>query len=235
MDDTYRDRQDPALTVGFELDSGELLLAWTTTPWTLPSNLALAVGPDIAYAVVELDGRRLIIAEDRLGAYEAELGSATRVGTMQGAELVGRRYSPLFPFFAETEEAFQVLGADFVSVDDGTGIVHLAPGFGEDDQIACNAVGIPTICPMDEHGRYTAEVPTWAVRTSSTPTHWSFASSKRAASSCGTRPTTTPIRTVGGAHSHWSTGRSRPGSSRSRGSASAWSNSTSRSTGNPST
>ena len=162
MDDVYRDRQDPALTVGFELDSGERLLAWTTTPWTLPSNLALAVGPDIDYAVVELDGVRWIIAEARLAAYERELGEATRVGTMKGTELVGRRYTPMFDYFADTDHAFQVLGADYVTTEDGTGIVHMAPGFGEDDQLVCNAAGIVTICPMDEHGRYTAEVRDWA-------------------------------------------------------------------------
>jgi isoleucyl-tRNA synthetase len=162
LDDTYRDRQDPALTVGFELETGELLLAWTTTPWTLPSNLALAVGPEIDYAVVEIGGRRIILAEDRLEAYAAELGEATRVGTLRGTDLVGRRYRPLYDFFSDTEHAFQVLGADFVTIDDGTGVVHMAPGFGEDDQIACNAVGIPTICPMDEHGRFTTDVPPWA-------------------------------------------------------------------------
>jgi isoleucyl-tRNA synthetase len=162
MDDTYHDRQDPALTVGFRLESGEKLLAWTTTPWTLPSNLALAVGPDIEYAIVELEGVRYIIADALLGSYEAELGEAERVGTMLGSELVGRRYTPLFDFFADTPNAFQVLAADFVSVEDGTGIVHMAPGFGEDDQIACNAVDIPTLCPMDEHGRYTAEIAPWA-------------------------------------------------------------------------
>jgi isoleucyl-tRNA synthetase len=162
MDDVYRDRQDPALTVGFELESGERMLAWTTTPWTLPSNLALAVGPDIEYAVVELDGVRYVIAEALLGAYAAELGEATRVATMRGSELVGRRYTPLFDYFAGTDNAFQVLAADFVSTDDGTGIVHLAPGFGEDDQVVANAAGIPTVCPMDEHGRYTAEVRDWA-------------------------------------------------------------------------
>src|SRR6187397_1935497 len=82
MDDTYRDRQDPALTVAFELETGERILAWTTTPWTLPSNLALAVGNDIDYAVVELDGVRYIIADALLGAYAAELGEAQRVDTL---------------------------------------------------------------------------------------------------------------------------------------------------------
>jgi isoleucyl-tRNA synthetase len=162
MDDVYRDRQDPALTVGFELETGERILAWTTTPWTLPSNLALAVGPDVDYVVVELDGTRYIIAEALLANYAAELGEATTVATVKGRELVGRRYTPLFDYFAGTPNAFQVLAADFVSTDDGTGIVHLAPGFGEDDQVAANAAGIPTICPMDEHGRYTSEVTDWA-------------------------------------------------------------------------
>ncbi len=163
MDDVYHDRQDPALTVEFQLDSGEKILAWTTTPWTLPSNLALAVGADIDYAVMADDsGQRYILAESRLGAYDKELAGATQVGTLSGADLVGRRYTPLYPFFADTPNAFHVLAGDFVSTEDGTGVVHMAPGFGEDDQIICNAVGIPTICPMDEHGRFTAEVAPWA-------------------------------------------------------------------------
>ncbi|MBI4883927.1 MAG: isoleucine--tRNA ligase [Actinobacteria bacterium] len=166
MDDVYRDRQDPAITVQFRLDTGENVLAWTTTPWTLPSNLALAVGPEIDYAVMEQvdrDGvaQRYILAESRLAAYEKELAGAVQVGTLSGADLVGRRYAPLFPFFADTENAFHLLAAGFVSTEDGTGVVHLAPGFGEDDQIVCNAVGIPTICPMDEHGCFTAEVAPW--------------------------------------------------------------------------
>jgi len=161
MDDTYRDRQDPALTVAFQLEGGDHLLAWTTTPWTLPSNLALAVGPNITYDRVELNGRFYVIASALRSNYEAELGEGTVVGQVTGADLVGQRYTPLFDFLADTDNAFQVLGADFVSVEDGTGIVHMAPGFGEDDQNACNAVGIPTICPMDEHGRYTSEIRDW--------------------------------------------------------------------------
>jgi isoleucyl-tRNA synthetase len=167
MDDVYRDRQDPALTVWFELDTGERILAWTTTPWTLPSNLALAVGPEVEYAVMDDDGQRYLIAAARLPSYEREFAGAERVGTLMGHELVGRRYRPMFDFFTDTEvygteQAFRVLGADFVSIDDGTGVVHLAPGFGEDDQVVANAAGIPTICPMDEHGCYTAQVPIWS-------------------------------------------------------------------------
>ena len=161
MDDVYRDRQDPALTVWFRLDSGERILAWTTTPWTLPSNLALAVGPDIDYAVLEQDGQRYILAESRLDAYEKEFAGATQVASIKGSDLVGRGYEPLFNYFADTPNAFQVLAGEFVTTEDGTGVVHMAPGFGEDDQIACNAVGIPTVCPMDEHGQYTAEVSDW--------------------------------------------------------------------------
>jgi isoleucyl-tRNA synthetase len=162
MDDVYRDRQDPALTVKFSLATGEKILAWTTTPWTLPSNLALAVNPDIDYAVVELNGEKLILAEARLASYERELGEAVRVGTLKGSELVGRTYTPLFNYFSDTPSAFQVLGADFVTTEDGTGVVHMAPGFGEDDQIVCLEAGIETICPMDSHGCYTAEVSDWA-------------------------------------------------------------------------
>ena len=163
MDDVYLNRQDPALTVWFTLETGERILAWTTTPWTLPSNLALAVGPDIDYAVMESgDGHRYVLAEARLGSYEKELDGAQRVGTLKGSELVGRSYTPLFSFLADTPNAFRVLPGDFVTTEDGTGVVHMAPGFGEDDQNACNAVGIPTICPMDEKGCYTAEITPWS-------------------------------------------------------------------------
>jgi isoleucyl-tRNA synthetase len=163
MDDVYLNRQDPALTVWFELETGERILAWTTTPWTLPSNLALAVGPDIDYAVMqEADGTRYILAEARLGSYEKELADATRVDTLKGSDLVGRTYAPILPFLADTPNAFRVLAGDFVTTEDGTGVVHMAPGFGEDDQNVCNAAGIPTVCPMDEKGCYTAEITPWA-------------------------------------------------------------------------
>jgi len=153
MDDVYLNRQDPALTVWFELETGERILAWTTTPWTLPSNLALAVGPDIDYAVMQAsDGHRYVLAEARLVSYEKELADAQRVGTVKGSELIGRTYAPLLPFLADTPNAFRVLGGEFVTTEDGTGVVHMAPGFGEDDQNVCNAAGIPTICPMDEIG-----------------------------------------------------------------------------------
>ena len=167
LDDSYRERQDPAVTLRFELepsagDEGPIdLLAWTTTPWTLPSNLALAVGPTIDYAIFELDGRRVVLGEATAAKFENELGRARRVGSLRGSELVGRRYRPLFPFFADTPNSFRVLSADFVDTEEGTGIVHMAPGFGEDDLEACAAADIPVVCPVDDSGCFTAEVPPW--------------------------------------------------------------------------
>jgi isoleucyl-tRNA synthetase len=173
MDDVYRDRHDPALTVAFELApvpsedvddpvAGPLkLLIWTTTPWTLPSNLALAVGPDIEYTVFEGEGQRVALATARVGAYAKELADYTPVGTVTGAELAGRRYTPLFDFLVDQAgpQAYQVLAADFVTTEDGTGVVHLAPAFGEDDQNACVEAGIPTVVTVDDHTRFTALVP----------------------------------------------------------------------------
>ena len=164
MDDVYRDRTDPALTVKFRLETGEDIAVWTTTPWTLPSNLALAVGPSIEYAVLsDESGRRLILGASRVAAYAKELEGYEQVGTVLGSELAGRRYEPLFDFLVEQagENAFQVLTADYVTDEDGTGVVHQAPAFGEDDQNVCNAAGIPTIVPVDEHTRFTALVPPW--------------------------------------------------------------------------
>ncbi|GAB1690029.1 isoleucine--tRNA ligase [Krasilnikovia sp. M28-CT-15] len=161
MDDVYRDRTDPALTVWFQLESGEKVGVWTTTPWTLPSNLALAVGPDIEYAVLERDGQKYLFGAGRVAAYAKELEGFEQVGTVFGRDLVGKRYTPLFDYLVEQggPNAFQVLGADFVTTEDGTGVVHLAPAFGEDDQNVCNAAGIPTVVTVDDHTRFTALVP----------------------------------------------------------------------------
>jgi isoleucyl-tRNA synthetase len=162
QDDAYRERQDPAVTVLFRLETGEEILVWTTTPWTLPSNLALAVGPDIDYALFAEGERRFLVGEATIAKYDKELADAERIGTVKGSELVGRRYTPLFPFFADTPNAFVVLAGDFVSTDEGTGTVHMAPGFGEDDQRACEAAGIPMVMPVDQSGRFTDEVPDFA-------------------------------------------------------------------------
>jgi isoleucyl-tRNA synthetase len=163
-DDTYAERQDPSVTVRFKLETGEWLLAWTTTPWTLPSNLAAAVGADISYVVVEKDGERSILARDRQAAYERELENAAIVGELTGAELAGRRYEPLFPYLADTEkygtgDAFRVILSDDVTTEDGTGVVHMAPAYGEADSLACTAAGIPTVLTVDEQARFTGVVP----------------------------------------------------------------------------
>lgn len=160
MDDTYKMVQDPALTVGFRLQTGERLLAWTTTPWTLPSNLALAVAPDVDYGVYELNDVRYIMAIERRESYERELAGAEHVDTVRGSDLVGRTYEPLLPYFSERASlgAFRVLAGDFVTTQDGTGVVHIAPGFGEDDQRICADAGIELVVPVDSRGRFTSEV-----------------------------------------------------------------------------
>jgi isoleucyl-tRNA synthetase len=169
-DDVYAQRQDPALTVLLPLVDapGTLadasLLIWTTTPWTLPSNLAAAVGPDIDYVAVRaaegaFAGRVVVLAESRLAAYARELGEEPELVTrLTGDDLVGLAYTPPFAYFEGRENAHRILAADFVSTEDGTGIVHLAPGFGEDDAAVCNAAGIETVVPVDAKGRFTAEI-----------------------------------------------------------------------------
>jgi len=159
MDDAYKQVQDPALTVAFVLETGESLLAWTTTPWTLPSNLALAVAPDVSYVRVRHNGTVYILAEARLGAYEKELEGAEVLDTVLGSALVGRMYTPMFSYFADQPDAFRVIAGDFVTTEDGTGVVHLAPGFGEDDQRVCSENGIGLVVPVDSRGLFTSEVP----------------------------------------------------------------------------
>ncbi|MEZ5238219.1 MAG: class I tRNA ligase family protein [Microthrixaceae bacterium] len=179
LDDATRPRQDPALTVAFEVDGEHPALegvggegpveiwAWTTTPWTLPSNLALAVGSGLEYALVQVDdgeraGRRVLLGTGALEKYASSLGEGHRVlATIDGASLGELRYRPLFDYFADHPDSFRVLVADWVTDDDGTGVVHLAPGFGEDDQVTCEAAGIQLVVPVDDSGRFTSEVPDW--------------------------------------------------------------------------
>ena len=159
----YQDKTDNAITVMFTLENGMKMLVWTTTPWTLPSNLMLAVGKDIDYAVMEEDGQKYVLAQALPGRYKKQLEHAARVGTMKGADFVGMAYEPMFPYFKHLKEkgAFRVLSGEFVSTEDGTGIVHIAPGFGQDDFEACRAYdeNFPVVCPVDEAGKFTAEVP----------------------------------------------------------------------------
>ncbi|AEX46792.1 isoleucyl-tRNA synthetase [Corynebacterium diphtheriae INCA 402] len=180
LDDSYKMRQDPTLTVTFPItgvkdDSaadaslvGAYALAWTTTPWTLPSNLALAVNPQVNYVEVKVGdqgaeairGQRVLLAEALVGAYAKELGEDHEVLAVRpGSELVGLIYQPIFNYFADHENAFQILAAEYVTTEDGTGIVHQAPAFGEDDMNTCKEYGIEVVIPVDMDGKFTSLVP----------------------------------------------------------------------------
>lgn len=202
LDNSYREREDKAITVAFELNTTPhnapkakkyYVLAWTTTPWTLPSNLALAVNEKIKYAYCVKDGepdKIYILSSNAVSKYEniglypykilrEESGNykAEEQGSVLGAELVGLSYHPLFPYFIDrmkgrvssavigstpiggSKNAFTILnGTNFVTDADGTGIVHMAPGFGEDDQKCCEKYGIDIVVPVDGAGRYTDEI-----------------------------------------------------------------------------
>jgi isoleucyl-tRNA synthetase len=169
MDDVYLDRQDPAVTVGLRLHAPgtdldrALALVWTTTPWTLPSNLAVVVHPDVEYALVVRDGERYVLAVARLAAYARELGEEPDVmRTFRGSELLGLSYAPPFNFFLGWENAHRVLSADYVTTEEGTGLVHIAPAFGEDDKAVTDAAGIPVVVPVDSKGEFDERVAPYA-------------------------------------------------------------------------
>jgi isoleucyl-tRNA synthetase len=166
IDNSYREKHSKAVTLGFELAEGDrvvkgyksvLLAVWTTTPWTLPSNLAIAVGENIDYVVIEKDGVAIIIAENLLPKYEKELGNDI-IKKIKGADLVGLKYISVFSYFKDHQNAFSIFHADFVTTEDGTGVVHVAPGFGEDDQILCEKNNIELVCPVDSAGKFTYPV-----------------------------------------------------------------------------
>ena len=177
----YKEKQDPAITVRFKVisepktfadastaDGKTFFLAWTTTPWTLPSNLGLCMGPEIDYVKI-LDkptGDFYILAESRLHAYYKDENDYEVVYKKKGADFAGVKYEPLFPYFSSlavkedgSDGAFRVFTADFVSTEDGTGIVHTAPGFGEDDWNVFKDTGIPAVIPIDAECRFTKDVP----------------------------------------------------------------------------
>ena len=163
----YKDVQDPAITVsmklveapGLEVDGDVYALAWTTTPWTLPANLALCVGPEDEYSVCRVADREgaFLLASARV---EAVLGEDAEVlQTIKGSALSGWRYEPLLPYFADSEEAFQVLVDDFVTTSDGTGVVQMAPSYGEDDYRVCRREGLPLVDPLDAEACFTEQAP----------------------------------------------------------------------------
>ncbi len=171
-DDVYQMRQDPAVTVGYDVTTpGEMngvkVLVWTTTPWTLPSNLAVMVGEDIDYVVVESAAptgttERYLIADARLASYERELypdtDEPTIVSRHTGADLVGLEYAPPFTYYAGHERAFRLVPAEFVTTTDGTGLVHTAGAFGEDDKVVTDREGIEAVMPVGKDGRFTFPV-----------------------------------------------------------------------------
>ncbi len=158
----YREVNDPSLVVAFSLkDDPEVsLIIWTTTPWTLPSNLAVAVHPNLDYVKMRdrETGRIFILAQARIQAHFKEYEV---LEIMKGKALKGIEYNPPFSYFTQTWEnkAFRVLLDEFVTIESGTGIVHLAPAFGEADFFICQREGIDPVCPVDQNGRYTAEIP----------------------------------------------------------------------------
>ncbi len=171
LDDSYKMRQDPAVTVTMPLVdtpghplgtalAGVNALIWTTTPWTLPSNLAIAVNPDVTYAVVRIaDGERYLLAENLVAGYAKELGDYEIEHTYVGQELAGLGYQPPYDFFLDEPNAFRILVADYVTTEDGTGVVHQASAFGEDDMITCQQAGIGVVIPVDMDGKFTSLVP----------------------------------------------------------------------------
>ena len=163
--DSTRPRQDRWIIAKFKTDEvidGKpvCFLAWTTTPWTLPSNLCLAVGAELDYSFVDVGDEIFIACTNVLNKYEKIFGKEPIiVKSCKGSELVGRTYEPLFPYFAELKDkAFKVVTADYVGSDEGVGIVHTAPAFGEDDYWTCKNNGIPLVNPVDAKGRFTEEV-----------------------------------------------------------------------------
>ncbi len=184
MDNAYRQKASKTAKVKFYLqeipsflqkfstsETKIALIAWTTTPWTLPSNLALAIGEKIEYALIKKDYEILILAKNLIEKFAKDLGEYEVLGSVIGHQLIGLSYNQLFPhnnnfqndahgvsLKNESAKVFTILAGDFVSIEEGTGIVHIAPGFGEDDQLLCKANGIPTICPVDEGGKFNSAI-----------------------------------------------------------------------------
>ena len=230
-DDVYQMRQDPAVTVGVRLSTGELALVWTTTPWTLPSNLAVMVHPDIDYVVVEASdcrpARPSATSSARsgwrptratsFGDPKADVESFV-VERLKGRDLLGRSYTPPFSYYEGHENAHRVVEADFVTTTDGTGLVHSAGAFGEDDKVVTDREGIEPVMPVGPDGCFTFPVteyegmlvfdanlpiidaPQGRAPDGEARTHGAR-SPTRAPCCCAGRPTTTPTRTAGAAGS----------------------------------
>lgn len=182
MDNSYREKKSKSVFVKVKLCESEELkkrlnvensnienlhfLIWTTTPWTLPSNLACAVGSELDYVIVSNTSaqgeKQYSIIAKNLAANFAEFVGVEIVHEMKGIDLVGLSYYPIFDYFKNHENAFKLLHGDFVTTEDGTGIVHIAPGFGEDDQKLCEQNNIAMVCPVDSAGKFESVVSDYA-------------------------------------------------------------------------
>lgn len=152
----YRETKDPSVYVLFQrTDADEYFLVWTTTPWTLISNVALAVGPEIDYVKIKTDGKVLILAKDRLSVIDGEYEILEE---MKGKDLLGIEYEQLFDYCDVDKKAFYVIAGDFVSTEDGSGIVHIAPAFGADDYEISKKYNLPMLQPVTRSGVFTDEV-----------------------------------------------------------------------------
>ena len=153
----YQDVTEDTVTVKFKVKGkdNQYVLSWTTTPWTLPSNLALAVHPDIDYAIVRVKDKEYILAKELVEKY---FEGSKIIKVMKGSRLKDMEYEPIFPYFKELKNAFKVILADFVTTTEGTGIVHMAPAFGEDDYEVCKKNKIAFVQPITEDGKFTSKV-----------------------------------------------------------------------------
>ncbi|MFQ6760233.1 MAG: isoleucine--tRNA ligase [Alphaproteobacteria bacterium] len=165
----YQDIVDDTVTVWFELENGDRAIAWTTTPWTLPANSALAVNKKMKYVRMRHDdGHVYVLAESRLKAYDKIFANSENLGTVMGADLVGMHYTPIFPYYTDLAAAghglYTIISGDYVSDSDGTGIVHIAPAYGEDDYIVARAIDpqFPIILNVDDYGNFDETVRDWA-------------------------------------------------------------------------
>jgi isoleucyl-tRNA synthetase len=162
--ENYKDVDDPSLTIALPLvdDPNTSLMIWTTTPWTLISNLAVMAGPSLTYVKVRnrQTDKQYILAESRLGIYDKQGETYEVIEKLDGKALEGLCYTPPFDYFVgeKANGAFRVILDDGVTIDEGTGLVHCAPAFGEADFYACQRAGIPLVCPVNSNGLFTKEI-----------------------------------------------------------------------------
>jgi len=176
MDNSYKIIKDLTVTVKFKLTNSDkrqatsdkrnisegniYALAWTTTPWTLPSNLALTVNPKLTYAYVKDkdDGNTYLLAKDLIKKFYKSKDEYEITKEIKGKELENQKYEPLFPYFKDNPNSFKFILGNFVTAEEGTGIVHTAPAFGEDDNAICREYKIPMVQPVDDNGKFTKEI-----------------------------------------------------------------------------